>query len=88
MSSMAHQKQHKFTYTISGVDLSDEQRALISREIGSAVTRALIGDAPNLFQSDLLTIWMRNGGRLITAALAAKSTVPELIAPDSTEVAR
>ncbi|HEY5204093.1 MAG TPA: hypothetical protein VIJ63_05785 [Roseiarcus sp.] len=36
-------ENHKFTYTVSGVKLSDEQKHEISQAISSAVTNALIG---------------------------------------------
>lgn len=36
-------ESHKFTYTVSGVKLSDVQKHEISQAISSAVTTALIG---------------------------------------------
>lgn len=38
-------ESHKFTYTVSGVKLSDEQKHEISQAISSAVTTALIGQS-------------------------------------------
>jgi hypothetical protein len=36
----------KFEYVISGVDLNDEQKAIVSNAIASAVSHALLGAAP------------------------------------------
>jgi hypothetical protein len=71
---------HKFTYTISGVDLSDEQRATISREIGAAVARVLIGASPKTVRSDFINISKIQGGRWLPTDLAAKDTVEKLVA--------
>lgn len=52
---------HKFVYTVSGVDLSDEQKAVISREIGAAVSRVLVGGSPQV-KSEFLSYCRINGG--------------------------
>jgi hypothetical protein len=71
---------HKFTYTISGVALSDEQQSAISREIAAAVTRVLIGPSPNKLKTDFLTVTKIRGGIWIDPALAGKESVAELVA--------
>jgi len=74
---MANQK---FVYTVSGVDLSEEQRGAISREIGAAVARALIGAAPKALRSNALNICKIHGGRWIPVEDVAKQNVGELVA--------
>lgn len=71
---------HKFTYTISGVELSNEQQAAISREIASAVTRVLIGHAPSSLKTDFLTVTKIRGGIWIDPAVAGRESVAELVA--------
>ena len=75
---------HKFTYTVSGVDLSSEQKAAISREIGAAVTRALIGSAPQPVKAEYLTLTKINGGIWIDPTLVANETVGQLEARTAT----
>jgi hypothetical protein len=53
---------HKFTYTVSGVDLSQEQQAAVSRAIAAAVSTALIGHAPKTVTSEALSLWKIAGG--------------------------
>ena len=62
----------KFVYTVSGVDLNEEQKAAISREIGASVARVLVGAAPKAMRSESLNIVKIQGGRWLPAALAAK----------------
>jgi hypothetical protein len=69
----------KFVYTVSGVDLNEEQKAAISREIGAAVARALVGAAPKTMRSEFLNIVKIHGGRWILADLAGKQTVADLV---------
>jgi hypothetical protein len=40
--------KHRFSYTVSGISLTDAQKAQISEEIAAAVTRVIVGDAPEL----------------------------------------
>jgi hypothetical protein len=75
---------HKFTYTVSGVDLNSEQKAAISREIGAAVTRALIGPSPQPVRSDFLTLTKIYGGIWIDPTLFADETVGQLEARTAT----
>jgi hypothetical protein len=56
---------HKFVYTVSGVDLSDAQKTKISQEIAVAVTRALIGASPEELPADHLSLCRINGGKWI-----------------------
>lgn len=40
--------KHRFSYTVSGISLTEAQKAQISEEIAVAVTRVIVGDAPEL----------------------------------------
>jgi hypothetical protein len=71
---------HKFEYTVSGVDLSNDQRSAISREIGAAVARVLLGASPQTLRSDSLNICKIQGGRWIPVEAAAKENVGDLVA--------
>jgi len=55
-------ESHKFTYTVSGVKLSDVQKHEISQAIGSAVTTVLIGHSSKLVTSDALSLHKIWGG--------------------------
>lgn len=70
--------EHKFVYTISGIDLSDHQKAAISREIGSAVARSLAGHSSKV-KTDCLTVTKIHGGRWIDAAEVADQSVREVL---------
>jgi hypothetical protein len=70
----------KFVYTVSGVELSEEHKAAISREIGAAVARVLVGAAPKAMRSEFLNIVKIHGGRWLPAELAAKQSVAEVVA--------
>jgi hypothetical protein len=74
---------HKFVYTVSGVDLSHEQKAAISREIGAAVARVLGGGSPGAPRTDFLNIGKIYGGIWIDPALARNETVDQLLARTS-----
>jgi hypothetical protein len=71
---------HKFVYTISGVDLSDGQKAAISEAIGAAVATAMLGAAPKAARSDFLNILNTHGGRRINADAVADERVGEFVA--------
>jgi hypothetical protein len=73
---------HKFVYTVSGVALSDEQKATISREIGAAVARVLATSAGSkTLAGAFLNIGKINGGRWLDPSTLAKGeTVAELVA--------
>jgi hypothetical protein len=71
---------HKFVYTVSGVDLNDEQQRAISQEIGNAVTRALLGHQPKAAKSEFLNICKIHGGLWTPMDLAGKKTVGDLAA--------
>jgi hypothetical protein len=64
--------EHRFVYTVSGVELSEAQKATISREIAVAVTRAVLGDKPELLRQEYLTLHQIAGGRMIPTAEAAR----------------
>jgi len=70
----------KFVYTVSGINLSEEQKGTIAREIGAAVTRALIGAAPQSLRSNALNICKIHGGRWIPVDEVAKQNVGEVVA--------
>jgi len=71
----ANKGDTKFVYTVSGVHLSDAQKAKISQEIAMAVTRALVGDHPDALKTDFLTIHRVQGGRMIPTVEAANLKV-------------
>jgi hypothetical protein len=71
---------HKFTYTVSGVELSTEQQAAISREIAAAVTRVMIGHSPKSVKSDFLNVTKIHGGLWIDPAVIATESVGEVVA--------
>jgi hypothetical protein len=75
----------RFVYTVSGVELSEAQKAAISQEIGAVVSRALLGDiegakALGALQSNVLNISKIHGGKWIVADLVANETVGEVTA--------
>jgi len=63
---------HKFVYTVSGVDLSDAQKVKISQEIAMAVTRTIVGHSPGELHTDFLTLHRVNGGRMIPTVEAER----------------
>jgi hypothetical protein len=71
---------HKFVYTVSGVNLSDAQKTAISQEIGAAVARVLVGASPKPVISDCLNICKIHGGLMIPNDLVANVTVADILA--------
>ena len=63
----------KFVYTVSGIDLSDAQKAKISHEIAAVVARSVLGDSHEKLQPDLLTLHGVAGGKMIRATAAASA---------------
>jgi hypothetical protein len=61
---------HKFVYTVSGVNLSDAQKHKISEAIGAAVAQALAVQVPGTVQTDCLTVGRVYGGKWIPVAEA------------------
>jgi len=57
--------EHKFVYSVSGVDLSEAQQARISQAIGIAVAQVLTSGAPGTMRADFLSACKINGGRMI-----------------------
>jgi hypothetical protein len=55
----------KFVYTVSGIDLSDAQKAKISQEIAAAVTRVVLGESPKQVQPQLMSLHGVYGGKMI-----------------------
>jgi hypothetical protein len=71
--------EHRFVYTVSGVNLSQAQQAKISEAIGTAVAQALVGDAPGRVRADFLNINRIYGGRWIEVAEAEKIGVDKIL---------
>ena len=65
---------HKFVFTVSGVDLSDEQKTVISQEIGAAVSRVLVGGGTQV-KAESLSYCRINGGIWIDPNVVARETV-------------
>jgi hypothetical protein len=54
----------KFTYTVSGIDLTEEQKAKISQEIAATVTRVVLGESAKPIQPQLVSLHGVYGGKL------------------------
>ncbi len=54
--------EHKFTYTIAGVHLSDEQKTRVSQAIAGAVAGVLASESPGQLSADSLTLGRIYGG--------------------------
>ena len=65
---MTHVAEHQFTYTVSGVDLTEDQRHKISAAIGAAVAHALGEGSTHAIRSDALNIGRIHGGLWIDVA--------------------
>jgi hypothetical protein len=63
----------KFVFTVSGVELSEAQKAKISQEIAAVVTRAVLGESPKPMQPQLMTLHGVFGGKMIDVASAQRS---------------
>jgi len=59
----------KFVYTVSGIDLSDAQKAEISHEIAAAVTRVVLGKSAKQVQPQLLSLHGVYGGKIVDTAV-------------------
>jgi hypothetical protein len=70
---------HRFSYTVSGVTLSAEQEAAISREIAAAVTRVLIGPSAKALKTDFLTVTKIRGGMWLDPTSISHETVGALL---------
>jgi hypothetical protein len=57
--------EHKFVYTVSGIELSEEKKAKISQAIAVAVAQEITGKAPEELRTDYLTLHRIYGGRMI-----------------------
>lgn len=58
---------HRFVYTVSGIELSEVQKSRISEQIAAVVTRAITGDTPDELSANYLTLVRIHGGRWIRA---------------------
>jgi hypothetical protein len=54
--------EHKFTYTVSGVHLSEEHQQRISQAIAVAVANELVGEDSGAFTADNLSLLRIYGG--------------------------
>jgi hypothetical protein len=71
--------KHRFVYTVSGINLSDEQRARISQAIGVAVSQALTLDAPGTVKTDFLNVHRIYGGLWIDVLEAEKVGIESIL---------
>ena len=55
-------REHRFTYTVAGVHLSDEQKTKVSQAIAGAVAGVLATEAPGEISADSLTLGRIYGG--------------------------
>jgi plasmid replication initiation protein len=65
-------KPVKFEITVSGIDLSEEQKGQISTQMNTALLTALFGEAPGKLKGAVWSNILINGGRLFTGKLAAE----------------
>ncbi len=56
---------HKFEFTLSGVNLSDAQRNHIAAEIGLVVTRAMVGSSPADLKTPMWSLVNIHGGKMV-----------------------
>lgn len=56
---------HKFEFTVSGVELSEAQKNHIAGQIALVVTRALVGEAPDALRTPMWSQVNIHGGRMI-----------------------
>ena len=70
---------HKFVYTISGVDLTEAQKAKISDGLGAVVATALVGASATALKSGVLNVGNIHGGLWIDVASVGNVSVPELM---------
>ena len=63
---------HRFEFTLSGAQLSDEQKLRISNEIAIAVTKVVVGDTPELLSAPMFGICRINGGKNIMGPIAVE----------------
>lgn len=71
--------EHKFTYTVSGVTLTDDQKNKVSAAIGSAVALALAGGHTKQLKVDALNIGRINGGLWIDVAEAERIGIQNVL---------
>jgi hypothetical protein len=74
---------HKFEFTLSGAQLSDEQKLRISNEIAIAVTKVVVGDTPELLAAPMFSICRINGGKNIMGPIAQELLTVVEKAPNS-----
>jgi hypothetical protein len=68
----------KFVYAVSGVDLSEAQKARISQAIAVAVAQTLTSDSPGTIRMDYLNATNIHGGKWIIAEEAEKIGVKQV----------
>jgi len=60
--------EHKFEFTLSGVNLSDEQKNKIASEIALVVTRTVVGDSPSNLSTPMWSLVNIHGGKMVPDA--------------------
>jgi len=65
---------YKFVYTVSGIDLTDAQKAKISEEIAGVVTRGVLGESRAAVRPDLLTLHGVAGGKMVPVDVSGEAT--------------
>ena len=63
--------EHKFEFTLSGVNLSEAQKTQIASEIALVVTRAVTGNSPQALSTPMWSKVNIHGGKMIPEALLA-----------------
>jgi hypothetical protein len=56
---------HKFEFTLSGVNLSEAQKNQIASEIALAVTRAVVGTDTEALRTPMWSLLNIHGGKMI-----------------------
>jgi hypothetical protein len=72
--------EHKFVYSVSGINLSEAQQSRISQAIGVAVAQVLTGDGQGPIHTDYLNAIKIHGGKWISAEEATKVGLANVLA--------
>lgn len=59
---------HKFEFTLSGVNLSEAQKNAIASEIATVVTRAVVGNSPQALSTPMWILVNIHGGKMVPDA--------------------
>jgi len=63
---------HTFQFTLSGAELTEEQKLRISNDIALVVTKAVVGDSPDLLSAPVWNLCRINGGKIFIADAASE----------------